>query len=178
MILGLFLFVIGSIVLFTVVLGLFSADSIVISYKNQNLQFGQTPVILFKNAIVANLIFIIFGGSLLVFAALLISHQIAGPQYHLEKFLKNMIDGNLKETIRLRAKDEGSTLAAQINTFNSMLSNKISEIDKQAQTIEELVNQADLSTMEQKTLLDNYRLIGEHIQAIRDVTSSFTLADV
>ncbi|HDH00870.1 MAG TPA: hypothetical protein ENG80_03560, partial [Nitrospirae bacterium] len=72
MILGFFLFVIGSIMLFTVILGMFSADSMTMSYKNNTLQLGQTPVMLFKNALAANWVFIVFGGSLLVLAALLV----------------------------------------------------------------------------------------------------------
>ena len=179
-ILGFFLFVIGSIILFTVILGMFSADSMTITYKNNNLELGQTPMMLMKNALAANWVFIVFGGSLLVLAAMLISHRIAGPQFRFEKALKNMIDGNLNDTIYLRAKDEGSELAEHINVFNSRLSEKIREIDIHAQSIEELMHQLDLpdaSSSDQKSLLEKYNTIRTHNDAIRKVTASFTLKD-
>ena len=180
MILGFFLFVIGSIILFAVILGMFSADSMTMSYKNNNLQLGQTPMMLLKNALAANWIFIIFGGSLLVLAALLVSHRIAGPQFRFEKALKNMIVGNLNDTIYLRTHDEGSALSAQINFFNNQLSQKIREVDKHLQSIDELIalmDQADTSSLDKDSLLESYNSIRKHTHAIRQVTTSFTLAD-
>ncbi len=102
MILAFFLFVIGSIITFVIILSLFSADSMTISYKNNNLQLGQTPVMLLKYALAANWVFIIFGGSLLVISALLVSHHIAGPQFHFEETLNKMMNGHLNHTIHLR----------------------------------------------------------------------------
>jgi len=180
MILGFFLFVIGSIVLFTVILGMFSADSITMSYDNNNLQLGQTPVMLLKNALAANWIFIIFGGALLVLAALIVSHRIAGPQFRFEKALTNMLDGNLNDTIYLRTKDEGDSLASKINSFNSQLSQKIKDIDTNSQTIEELIEQmdkTDSSSLDKDLLLESYNSIRKHNNAIQKVTSSFNLVD-
>ncbi|HDK81828.1 MAG TPA: hypothetical protein ENH31_04575 [Nitrospirae bacterium] len=180
MILGLFLFVIGSIILFTVILGMFSADSMTMSYKNNTLQLGQTPIMLFKNALAANWVFIIFGGSLLVLAALLVSHRIAGPQFRFEMTLKNMIAGNLKDTVSLRTHDEGSELAAQINAFNYHLSQKIREIDKHSQAIDELtemMDRTDVSSLSKDSLLEKFKSIRKQNNAIRKVTTSFTIAD-
>lgn len=180
MILGFFLFVIGSIILFAVILGMFSADSITMSYKNNNLQLGQTPVMLLKSALAANWVFIVFGGSLLVLAALLVSHRIAGPQFRFEKTLKNMTAGNLNDTIHLRTHDVGKELAERINTFNRYLSRQIREIDQHSQSIDELIDRmdpADASSPDRDSLLANYTAIRQHNNAIRKVTSSFTLAD-
>ena len=180
MILGFFLFVIGSIILFTVILGMFSADSMTMSYKNNNLQLGQTPVMLLKNALAANWVFIVFGGSLLIGAALLISHRIAGPQFRFEKALKNMISGNLNDTIYLRTRDEGRDLAAQLNVFNSMLSQKIREIDECSQSIDELIElmaQTGAASVDQDFLLENCNSIRRQNNAIHKVTHFFTLTD-
>ncbi|MCF8056747.1 MAG: methyl-accepting chemotaxis protein [Desulfocapsa sp.] len=180
LILGSFLLVIGSIVLFTVILGMFSTDSMTITYENNNLQIGQTPVMLLKNALAANWLFIIFGGSLLVIAALLVSHHIAGPQFRFEKALKNMTDGDLSDTIYLRNKDEGTTLATHINSFNRQLSKKIREIEENAQAIDELITllgQEDGHSVEQDSLLESYTSIRKHNNAIRSVATSFTLVD-
>ena len=177
MVLGFFLFVIGSIILFTVILGMFSTDSIVISYKNNTLELGQTPVMLLENVLAANLVFIIFGGSLIVFAALLVSHHIAGPQFRFEKALKNMLAGHLNDTIHLRTRDEGGALAIHINSFNKQLSQKIREIHKHAQSIDELIEQTDAPSMDKDSLLESYNSIRKHNNAIRKVTTSFTLTD-
>ena len=180
MILGFFLFVVGSIILFTVILGMFSADSMTMSYKNNSLQIGQTPVMLLKNALAANWLFIIFGGSLLIVAALIVSHRIAGPQFRFEKALTNMLEGNLNDTIYLRTHDEGNSLATKINDFNSQLSQKIMDINQHSQSIDELIeliNQTDAPPMEKNALLDRCNSIKKHNNAIRKVTSSFTLVD-
>jgi len=180
LILGFFLFVIGSIVLFTVILGMFSVDSMTISYENNNLEIGQTPMMLLKNVLAANWVFIVFGGSLLIFAALLVSHHIAGPQFRFEKALKNMLDGKLNDTIHLRNNDEGDTLAAHINSFNKQLSQKLREVEGNTQAIDELMaslgRRKELA-VDQDFLLESYHSIRKHNNAIRNVAASFTLAD-
>lgn len=180
MILGFFLLVMGSIILFAIIFGIFSADSITISYKDNNLQIGQTPMMLFKNALAANWVFIIFGGSLLVLAVLLISHHIAGPQYRFEKALQSMLDGNLNDPIHLRPHDEGSVLADRINEFNTILSAKLRQIDRHVESIDqqlELINASDLSASSKEISADSFRSIRDHNAAIRKVIASFTLPD-
>ncbi len=172
MILGVFLFAIGSIVLFTVILGLFSAGSITMSYENNHLQIGRTPVMLLKNVLAANWVFIIIGGSLLILAALLVSHRIAGPQFRFEKALAHMLGGDLTDTIHLRSRDEGNTLADLLNTFNRQLSARLREIDKHARAIEQTV-----AAMNQDTTPEHAEKLRHHADAIRKVTASFTLLD-
>ena len=180
MILGFFLFVFGSVVLFAVILGMMSADTMTISYQNNNLEFGQTPMVLLKNALAANWLFLVFGGALLVVAALLISHRIAGPLFRFEMTLEYMREGNLNNTIHLRNHDEGVDLADHINAFNRQLSDKIREINKHAQSIDELLgkmDQADSSTLDKDSFLERSKSIRTYNNAIRKVTDSFTLTD-
>ncbi len=180
LILGIFLLVFGSIVLFTVILGMFSVDSMTISYQNNNLQIGQTPMMLLKNVLAANWVFIVFGGSLVIIATLLVSHHIAGPQFRFEKALNNMMDGKLNDIIHLRNNDEGNTLAGHINSFNSQLSLKIRGIEENAQAIDSL-----LASLEQRQtvvvgsdlLMKQYHSIRKHNDAIRTIATSFTLVD-
>ena len=181
LILGFFLLVIGSIVLFTVILGMFSVDSMTISYENNNLQIGQTPMMLLKDVLAANWVFIIFGGSLLIIAALLVSHHIAGPQFRFEKALKNMINGDLNDTIYLRNNDEGNNLAMHINSFNRQLSQNIGGIEENSQAINELItallDQQETNSVDKDFFLENYTTIRKHNDAIRKVATSFTLVD-
>lgn len=53
LILGYFLFVTGGCLFFMILLGAFSADTLTISYNNNELQLGQTPVILLKEILAA-----------------------------------------------------------------------------------------------------------------------------
>ena len=180
LILGFFLLVVGSIVIFAVLVGMFSTDSMTISYENNNLQIGQTPVMLLKNALAANWLFIVFGGSLLVIAALLVTHHIAGPQYRFEKTLKSMTEGNLSDIIYLRNNDEGNTLADHINEFNRQLSGKIREIDEHSQAIEDvmaLLKPRENNSGEQAAVSESLNRIRKHNDAIRNVATSFTLVD-
>jgi methyl-accepting chemotaxis protein len=141
MILAIFVSVVGSCVIFIMLFGLFSADTMTISYSNNSLQMGQTPVMLFKKALTANWVFIVIGGVLLVILAMIGTHRIAGPLFRFEKTLDNMEKGNLSDIIHLRSKDEGKELADKINNFNKLLSGKIGEISKHSTAIGDLLMQ-------------------------------------
>ena len=111
LILGCFLSVAGGGLLFNVLIGVLSADSMTISYTNQDLQLGQTPFMLLKGMLTANWLLIIIGGGFVMLAALFLSHRIVGPMFRFESTLDNMKKGCLSDTIHLRKKDEGKELA-------------------------------------------------------------------
>jgi methyl-accepting chemotaxis protein len=141
MILAIFIAVLGSCVIFALLFGLFSADTMTISYSNNALQMGQTPVMLLKKAIAANWVFLVIGGSVLVLLAMIGTHRIAGPLFRFEKALDNMENGNLNDIIHLRSTDEGKDLARKINDFNKLLSAKIGDINKCSMAVNDLLNQ-------------------------------------
>ena len=141
LILSCFLFVAGIGLLFNVVLGMLSADSLTISYSNQDLQLGQTPMMLFKQVLTANWILIILGGGFVVFASLFLSHRVVGPMYRFEATLESMKKGKLDTVIKLRDKDEGKELAQKINEFNSQMSDSIRDISKNSEALQMLIEQ-------------------------------------
>lgn len=178
LILGYFLFVMGGCLLFIILLGVISADTLTISYDNQDIQMGQTPIMLLKNVIAANWIFLIIGGTLLVLAAMLITHRIAGPLYRFEKAFDNMVEGNLTDIVSLREHDEGKDLAEKINSFTSKLSATIRSIDHQADTLTTLLNQAQSTrygSQDSSEVIELYRRMNESAAKIREACSSFTL---
>lgn len=181
LILGYFLFVTGGCLLFTFILAAFSADTLTVVYQNHDLQLGQTPVMLAKKILAAQWIFIVLGGSLIVVAALFITHRMAGPVFRLERALDNMNRRILNDRIHLRKKDEGKKLAGKINRFNKLLSQQIRRIDTEAKSIEELINQyrsaPSPSTEEPENLEQLLETITAHNRKVREVTHSFTLAD-
>jgi methyl-accepting chemotaxis protein len=122
--------------LLTAIFSLLSADSLTIVYKNDTLQLGKTPFILFKEILSAHWIFIATGGVLVVIASLFLSHRVAGPLYRFEKSLEEMNGRNFDFKIRLRSKDEGKELARMLNDLNSMLSSQLGEMRNLAEGVD------------------------------------------
>jgi methyl-accepting chemotaxis protein len=183
LILGYFLFVTGGCLFFLFMLGLFSADSLTISYSNHDLQLGQTPIMLLKETVAAHWVFIVIGSSFLVVAAMLVTHRIAGPLFRFEKALDSMLMRKLDDTIFLRSKDEGQELAKKINDFNADLSLSMKNIQGHAEAITELLEQArvktaNLSPEQQQEFHGLYWNMEEKHKRIRAICSSYTLKDV
>jgi methyl-accepting chemotaxis protein len=141
LILGGFLFVTGSGLLFNVLVGLFSADPLVIPYSIQDPQLNRTPFMLLRQVLTANWFLLIVGGGFVTVASLLLSHRIAGPLYLFETTLDNMKNGRLDNTIRLREKDEGKELALKINEFNRQLSGSFSTFSQASNALHTLIEQ-------------------------------------
>lgn len=176
LILSTFLFVCGGCLLFIVLLGFFSADTLTISYTNHDLQFGQTPFMLFKQVLTANWILIAVGGTVLVLGSMLLSHRIAGPLYRFEKALDQMNLGHLDEVIQLRDKDEGKELACKINQFNTRLSQSVRTIHHNSTALNTLIEQAaalDLPKEEKETLASLLWSMQEHNRKIKTTCSDF-----
>jgi len=146
LILGYFLFVTGGCLFFIVLLAFFSADTLTVSYTNNDLQLGQTPMMLMKNVLAAHWVFIVVGTMFLVVAAMLITHRIAGPLFRIEKALDNMVAGNLNDVIYLREKDEGKDLAQKINHFNLELSGSIRDVKNHSEAIADLIKQTQIKS--------------------------------
>ena len=183
LILGYFLFVTGGCLFFLFLLGLFSADTLTISYNNHDLQLGQTPIMLLKKTLAAHWLFIVIGSAFLVAAAMLITHRIAGPLFRLEKALDNMLKGKLDDTIYLRTNDEGKDLAKKINDFNAGLSMAVKDLKDNTAAIDILLEQAKLKTQslnqdQQEELQGIYWNIDEKNKRIKATCSAYTLKDV
>lgn len=183
LILGYFLFVAGGCLFFIFLLGLFSADSLTISYINNDLRLGNTPSMLFKNVLTAHWIFLVAGSIFLVITAMFITHRIAGPLFRFEKALDNMLKRRLDDTICLRSKDEGKELANKINSFNKDLSLSLKHVQAHSEAISDLIGQArakslDLSPEQQDDLNGLYWSLDEKNKKIKAICSSYTLNDV
>ncbi len=183
LILGYFLFVGGGCLIFLFILGLFSADTLTLSYINHDLQLGQTPIMLLKKTLAANWVFIVIGSAFLVVAGMLITHRIAGPLFRLEKALDNMLKGKLNDTIYLRTNDEGKDIAKKINDFNADLSLTVKNLQGNTEAIASLLEQARLKAQsldkeQQEELQVIYWNIEEKNKKIKAICSAYTLKDV
>ncbi|MEW6594350.1 MAG: methyl-accepting chemotaxis protein [Thermodesulfobacteriota bacterium] len=119
--------VLGSMV-FSLLFGLITTNTMSISYDNYTLQIGTTPKVLFHKFFTAEWLFILVGGMAVAVIAIFLSHRVAGPLYKLEHSVEDMIHGNFAAPIFLRRKDEGQALAEKLNRLNAMLSARIHEM--------------------------------------------------
>jgi len=137
-----FIFVLAGAVLFTTVFGLLSADTLSITYKGSNLQVGRTPVVLLKEIVKTNWIFIVAGGVLVAVASMFLTHRVAGPLFRFEKTLEEMKKGNFNSEIRLRTKDEAKELAGMFNEFNATHSEQLKEVRALVDALESYLTDA------------------------------------
>ena len=178
MILAIFIAMLGSCLIFALLFGLFSSDTMTISYSNNSLQMGQTPIMLLRKAIAANWVFLVIGGSIFVLLAMIGTHRIAGPLFRFEKALDNMERGNLNDTIHLRSTDEGKDLAYKINDFNRLLSTKINDINKCSSAINDLLNQLQANEMPPpEELASICQALQRNNNKIREIGGFFILTD-
>lgn len=182
LILGYFLFVAGGCLFFFILLGIFSADSLTISYQNNDLQFEQTPIMLFKKAISTYWLFIVVSSVFLILGTMFITHRIAGPIYRFEKTLDRMLNNDLSATIKLRPKDEGKTLAEKINLFNTELSQTFQTLQRNTKALEELLvdtkkTSSSITHEKKEELLGLIRSMEEKNKQITSSCSSYILKD-
>lgn len=123
-----FSMVVFGTVLFSLLFGVITTNTMSISYDNYTLQVGTTPRVLFHKFFTAEWLFILVGGLTVAIIAIFLSHRVAGPLYKLEHSVDAMIHGNFADPIFLRRKDEGQALAEKLNQLNNMLSTKIHEM--------------------------------------------------
>jgi methyl-accepting chemotaxis protein len=177
-ILALFLAVTLGCLIFIVIFGIFSADTMTISYENSDLKMGKTPAMLFKNALAANWIFLIICGTLLVIAAIIGTHRIAGPIYRFEKALDSMVEKDLSDKVYLRGKDEGKELAQKINIFNTTLSEDIKQLNRRSRAINDLINQYySLHCLSPEEIDSIYKAIKNNNDKIKNILVTYQLAD-
>jgi len=67
--------------------------------------------------------------------------KIAGPLYRLERSLRDMASGDLKEPVRLRAHDELQDLAREINHLGDTLRQRLLSAKKTSLAIDTIINE-------------------------------------
>jgi methyl-accepting chemotaxis protein len=109
-------------VLFALIFGFFSSNTLSIVYEDYHLRLGTTPSLLMDRILSAQWLFIALGGGAVILIALFLSHRVAGPFFRFEQTLDKMASKDLSIRIQLRKNDEGKVLGEKINVFNEMLS--------------------------------------------------------
>jgi methyl-accepting chemotaxis protein len=105
----------------------------------------QMQTLLFKEHWFSMVLLLIVPLCIAAYISLYISHQIAGPAYHISKILKEWRKGNITSRISLRKNDSLKELATDINlTLNDMetriLDIKASAVSANYEKTKELLN--------------------------------------
>lgn len=132
-----FISVVAGSVLFALLFGFFSSNTLSIVYDDYHLRLGTTPSLLFDKIFSAQWFFIVLGGVGIAVVFLFLSHRVAGPFYRFEKTLEKMVTGDLSGVLQLRKRDEGKILGEKINSFNDMMCQRLGEIRQAAEKIKE-----------------------------------------
>lgn len=145
-----FLTILLSAVVFTVILSIFSAHTITITYRDSFLRIEKTPKALFYEIIRAHGLYIFLIGVGISTLSLFLSHRIAGPLYRFEKSIEEINRGNLSFRIKLRKKDEAKELAEAMNRMIETLSSYLSDIKAITDDIEKNLLETKKAVEEQK----------------------------
>ena len=146
-----FLLSVAAILVLALLMGIFSANTMTISYENSDLKMGSTPVMMAKSFLAANWITLVFGGGFLVWLAIRFTHRVAGPIYRIELELDQMIEGDLRGRINLRPHDDIKEMASRVNTFKDLLERRIKRVNDITQEMEKSAHDSAQSTDERLT---------------------------
>jgi len=140
-----------------------SSGTLTSSFHNSRLVVSETsfailPAVLYTNLITLGLIVLATIG-----ATLFVSHKIAGPLYRFELEMKDIGEGDLTKSIKLRQKDQISEMAKSLNKMVAGLREKVLAIQSDLNTT--------IQTASNQEVPEN--LIGELTHLNRKIGSSF-----
>lgn len=150
------------VALSTGLLFLFSQDSLTSSYQQQSgLEIKNTGIAILPSVMVTNLITLglITLGTIIV--TLFVSHKIAGPLFRFEKELDAVSKGDLTKRVVLREKDQGKDMADSLNVMIASFHDKVSDIRKELDTIQE----SAVRHRAPKVLIDELEGLGKKISS-------------
>jgi len=146
-----------SIGLFGLLFAVATSGNLTISYENQGIEVGSTPLVLLGEILRSQGLFLVFGGLLVILITIVLTHRIAGPIYRFEQTFKAMAQRQLDQKIYLRKADEAKELGHLINQFNQQLSNDLAQLKQQAYKITNSENKTAILE-----ILDRYQLVENH----------------
>lgn len=143
-----------SIGLFGLLFAVTTSGNLTISYENQGIEVGSTPLMLLGDILRSQGLFLLFGGLLVILITILLTHRIAGPIYRFEQTFKAMMQRQLDQKITLRKSDEAKELSHLINQFNQQLSDDLEQLKQEADKLNDGTERASILT-----ILNRYELI-------------------
>ena len=116
----------------------FSQGTLTSSFHDSRLVIETTALAVLPAVLYTNLITLILITVGTVVVTLFISHKIAGPLFRFEQELKEIAEGDLTTSIRLREKDQISDVAEGLNRTVAALREKVLSIQSDVKHLLEL----------------------------------------
>jgi methyl-accepting chemotaxis protein len=138
------LLLLAGILLSTALLFLFSQGTLTSSFQHSRLEIKSTAMSILPALLYTNLITLLIVSAAAIAVTLFVSHKIAGPMYRIEQGLAATGRGDLTHRISFRRKDQMQGLADSFNHMSASLSDKISAIDAEAESLEKLAAELGL----------------------------------
>lgn len=117
-----------AMLLASLLLYLFSRDSLTAVYHYHHLALQRTGEAILPALIITNLIVLLGLLAATVFMTLFVSHKIGGPLYRLDKTLKAVGEGDLTLRVNLRQRDQLTDFASGINRMTGSLDLRVGRI--------------------------------------------------
>jgi len=132
------LILLGGIILSSLLVFLFSQETLTSSFENSRLVIKNTGDAIIPTLVVTNLATLAVITIAAIGVTLFVSHRVAGPMFRFEQDIKRIAAGDLRVRINLRQKDQFPEMAKSFNEMTVSMHKKIAEIDEK---IEELLIQ-------------------------------------
>lgn len=142
----------------------FSQGTLTSSFENSRLVVKNTAMAILPAIVYTNIITLLMISVATIVAVLFISHKIAGPMFRFEKELKEIGDGDLTKTIRLRKDDQIKDMAERLNEMTADLRQKILGIQESVEKVYELAKEQQSSEVLMKELDQLHQLINKQFK--------------
>jgi len=162
-----YLLVIAGALIFSFIFSYMTFDTLTMTYENYNLRLDRTPFMLLKQMLTTQWIIFLPVGLVVIIAAIMQTHRIAGPLYKIERILDDMIKGIIDSNLFLRKNDDGKEIIEKLNQYNRSLVEKISSMKK-------LTSEIDKNLLQQIEAADSLppdRKIVEMQTAVKKLTA-------
>lgn len=126
----------------------------------------------FYNAFGIRLLFII---SFVVIIIFFVSHQVAGPAYHIERDLTTMAEGDLTKRIYLRKHDELKPIAKKLNKMADFISQKLDSIKKNLEITENLSEEIRRGELDLSRRQDISEKLAVSLKEIKNILTQFKI---
>jgi methyl-accepting chemotaxis protein len=151
--------------LLSIAITMFSTqETLTSTFDGSRLVIEKTSLAILPSVVFTNIITTIVVGCIIVVVTLFVSHKIAGPMLRFEKDLKEISQGNLQKTIRLRNEDQFQQMAQNLNDMVQGLNQRLSAVTSELQTISQAAVDQKLPQQFIDDLEECRKKIGESFQ--------------
>lgn len=123
------------VILSTVILWLFSRNTLTTSFQESRLVVENTSVAILPSVIYTNLITMGVIILVTIFVMLLLSHKIAGPLARFENEINAIGNGDFTRVVRLRGNDQITEIADSLNNMVTNIHQKLEDIHSRVEQL-------------------------------------------